>query len=226
MTCYVYWIKRKSFTNPNTQGYIGISNNPQNRFNQHKSSKQKVGNAIRKYRDIEFIILHETTRKEALELEKKYRPSDYIGWNVISGGSEPPRNHLSEDVRNRISDTLKTKNANPYSEKTHSPETIAKREEAKRKNKPKWFYNPGTGESKLFKTAFESPPEFWIPGKKTKKKPKIRGVDYECHTSNWHIIDPQGNEFEVFNLKKWCKENGLKYQTVYGSAKGWKTEQR
>lgn len=51
MRCYVYWIKRKHYTNPDEEGYVGISNDPQRRFGEHHLSDFKVGNAIRKYKE-------------------------------------------------------------------------------------------------------------------------------------------------------------------------------
>jgi len=49
------------------------------------------------------------------------------------------------------------------------------------------------------------------------------------HFKKWHIIDPDGNEITVINLKKFCRENGLIDTTMrrvalglYANHKGWK----
>jgi len=71
-----------------------VSINPQKRFDQgHKKNFDSfVGKAIKKYSDeIELVILHGNISEEkALQLEKKYRPKECIGWNIAPGGGKPP----------------------------------------------------------------------------------------------------------------------------------------
>jgi len=222
MECYVYWIKRKEHTDPYSQGYVGISNDPQRRFVEHTLSDYKVGNAISKYNDIELVILHEClVREDALSLENKYRPEDYIGWNVICGGKEPPRNHLTEKTCKKISQTLKDRGCSPYCSKTHSKESIEKSNKTKRQLKYRWYHNPKTLECKSIATSIEPIPEGWKPGRKPKqiKEPKINIGNTKC----WNVLSPNGETFQVKNLKQWCKQNNIPYlATFVGKPNGWK----
>ena len=157
----VYWIKRKEMTNPYSQGYIGVTSfSIQERFEQHSKNiykKSIVKKAIDKYDDIEIIELYSGNEIECLKLENHYRPDELIGWNMAIGGGYPPR--MNEDTAKKISNTLKFKNANPYSEKTHSAEAIEKRKKSMAGRK--WFYNPETRQNK----RLHEQPMGWLPGK-------------------------------------------------------------
>lgn len=87
----VYWIRRKDHNNILSEGYVGITNNIDNRMKQHKKSKNIVGKAIRKYQDIVVDIIHlNISKKEALQVENNLRPVEMIGWNMCAGGNIPP----------------------------------------------------------------------------------------------------------------------------------------
>jgi predicted GIY-YIG superfamily endonuclease len=211
---YVYWIKRKEFNDPYTEGYIGISNNPIKRFVNHKTRNDNphLKRALEIYNDIEIIILHEcNTREEVVALEKLYRPDKHQGWNIIPGGDTPPRNHLTDDVRAKISNTLKSKNTCPYNENTHSPEAIEKRKKSMVGRK--WFYNPQTNESVLS----HNQPTGWSVGRKLIEEnvsnPKTRGVDYICNTKNWRLFINNDLVFEGNNVRMFLKNAG--YISIY-----------
>jgi len=97
----VYCIKRPNHTN-DFRRYIGVSHNsstwnPYKRFEQHKVSKHRVGNFIRKNLDVEFHILFEgLTKEEAYRLESILVPKNYIERNKLqllnerAGGDIPP----------------------------------------------------------------------------------------------------------------------------------------
>lgn len=87
---FVYWYKRPDFTNPYTEGYIGITNNTRRRNLEHRRGTKNLHltNALNKYDDIEMIILHTCAKAEALELEYMYRPTKNIGWNMAAGGED------------------------------------------------------------------------------------------------------------------------------------------
>lgn len=87
----VYWYRRPEYTNPYTQGYIGITKNMKKRNQQHLSSKvvTHFTNALKAYQDITYEVLHsEITLEEASDLEYAYRPSTNIGWNSAIGGMD------------------------------------------------------------------------------------------------------------------------------------------
>ena len=87
----VYWYKRKTHTNPYTEGYIGITNNMERRNKEHLRNKNKTHftNALNIYADIHYEILHTNiTLEEASDLEYAYRPTTNIGWNSAIGGAD------------------------------------------------------------------------------------------------------------------------------------------
>lgn len=215
---YVYWIRRRIHTNPHTQGYVGISNDPERRYKEHLTAcvNEHLQHAFNLYDDIELSILHKcATRQESCELELMYRPKVNVGWNIIKGGDSPPRNHLTDDVRNRISQTHKTRGTNPYSANTHSPEAIARRKLAVKGMY--WFYNPLTSETGKFKIC----PDGWLSGRKPKAPKKIRGVDYVAHVATWEVISPNKEVYQITNLKHWCNQRDIPYLRVYQSQCGW-----
>jgi len=223
---YIYWVKRKGYDDYLSEGYIGFSNNVEERFKSHEKNNSRVGNAIRKYDDIELETLFSFEKEEdALKKEKELRPKKYIGWNIAIGGQKPPEIKNDLDIRKKISNTIKKLGVCPYSELTHSPESKEKAMRTKKNNKMKWYHNPETLEFRIIKTAIEDIPKNWKPGRKPapiKPKLKKRNVDYYCHVKKWKVISPEGKEYIVKNLKNWCEKNNYHYLTVYGSSKGWK----
>lgn len=77
-------------------GYIGITKNTKNRFQQHTWKRKKCNRhlrfALKKYGDqIKFSVLASGLDKEAAELlEEILRPIPNIGWNITAGGGIPP----------------------------------------------------------------------------------------------------------------------------------------
>ena len=103
----------------NGKGYIGKSKRPEVRYKEHFNRKKyenfAIHNAIKKYGkdNFHFEILAETTKKEVDDLEIKLiaEHKTFItehGYNETRGGDG---GEMSEDVRKRISETLKRKYA-------------------------------------------------------------------------------------------------------------------
>jgi len=95
----IYWLRHKSHTDLFTQGYIGVSVNPNERFRHHL--KNAIGNyhsdkvlskAIQKYGkdQIEMDILLTGDEKYCYLTEKLLRPNGFIGWNMREGGYHTP----------------------------------------------------------------------------------------------------------------------------------------
>lgn len=221
MTHFVYWIKRKGFKDPYTEGYVGISNDPTRRFIEHSAitNDTHVSRSIKKYNDIELVILHECNSvNESASIELAYRNDYNIGWNVCIGGGIPPSaSNLTPAKRLQISEKLKSYGSKPLSKNAYSPEAINKAKLARLGRSA--YHNPITGECKMLKIC----PVGWLPGRKSRKTKvnKIYGIDYFCNVDSWVVTDPQGNESVIFNLKQWCSINNVKYLTVYGNRKGW-----
>jgi len=82
-----------------TQGYIGVSVNPNERYRHH--IKNALGNyhsdkvlskAIQKYgkNQIQMDILLIANEKYCYDTEKQLRPNNFIGWNMREGGYHTP----------------------------------------------------------------------------------------------------------------------------------------
>lgn len=105
-----------------SQGYVGVSINAEKRFEQHlkRTQNKHLGFAIKKYGWDNLVksVLLISDKEYCLDFEKKLRPSDKIGWNLIAGGGCPPvlRGHR-ENLRGR---TAWNKG------KKMSPETVEK----------------------------------------------------------------------------------------------------
>lgn len=90
----LYWIRHKDHTDIFSQGYVGVSKNAETRFNQHYSNpvNKHLGFAIKKYgwnNLIKQVILI-SDDNYCLNIEKKLRPKENIGWNITIGGGLPP----------------------------------------------------------------------------------------------------------------------------------------
>ena len=90
----LYWIAHPDHTDMFTQGYIGVSGNPELRWRQHS---QRVCNphlthAIKKYGWDALIKKVVLIADEAYcyAMEAKLRAEDAIGWNIVKGGNKPP----------------------------------------------------------------------------------------------------------------------------------------
>lgn len=106
---YVYWIHHENQKDPETEGYIGVTNNPDARFRKHRNSKENnfvKGNIAK---GATMSILHEVSSyDEAYQIEKDYRP-DIRGWNLAAGGlggvfNSMPEGWHSERNRKRYAD--------------------------------------------------------------------------------------------------------------------------
>lgn len=123
---FVYWIKHKNHKDIKTEGYVGISINPEKRFKNHISydANKHLRNALIKYKDdITIQIVIEEEKDFCLLLEEELRPNDNIGWNIVKGGGLPPnikgmktprkkkpiRQPLKQSTKEKISKSLKAK---------------------------------------------------------------------------------------------------------------------
>ena len=93
--CSVYHICRESDRFDYSKGYIGVSKDTSKRWSRHRTDpcNPHLGNALDKYDDISFYVLVSGSEKYCYELEEELRPDSEMGWNIIPGGTKPPR-HL------------------------------------------------------------------------------------------------------------------------------------
>jgi hypothetical protein len=81
-------------------GYVGVSKNAQKRWlyghswahRKGRHDNPKMANAISKYGWDNLIktVLVVADENYCYDLERKIRPSDNIGWNLVTGGGKPP----------------------------------------------------------------------------------------------------------------------------------------
>lgn len=93
MKHYVYHICREGREDELDHGYIGVTVDPQRRWDQHQrcaynqNLQQKVYHFMRKFKDtISFRIIFEGSFEEAYEFEAAQRPEQGMGWNMARGG--------------------------------------------------------------------------------------------------------------------------------------------
>ena len=94
MTYSVYLIHHKNHSDVFSQGYVGVSKNPKDRWNRHwkYNGNEHLTRAIKKYgwNNLikEIILIGE--EKYCYFIENKLRNKNGIGWNIVSGGGNPP----------------------------------------------------------------------------------------------------------------------------------------
>lgn len=124
---HLYWVHLSEHSDPFTEGYIGISTQPQIRFRQHTTdiAKRSGSRILRQYVDENGIDdLHHTilssfnSKEEARNEEKRYRPKTNIGWNIWVGGGVSPdctgRIDSEETKKQRTESIIKTKSSRSY----------------------------------------------------------------------------------------------------------------
>ena len=81
-------------------GYIGVTKDPARRSNKHLSGKSHINKMLTPHS--KFSIISKGTVDEMIELEKLYRSSAGIGWNVRAGGGGN-FSEISEETRAKLS---------------------------------------------------------------------------------------------------------------------------
>jgi hypothetical protein len=115
----VYWVRHQDHTDIFSQGYVGISSKPKLRWNHHfnQPTNSHMKNAINKYgwdNLVKQVVLI-ADKDYCLDIEKKLRPIDFIGWNATAGGGMPPRpkkgmgkgHFVSAETRKKLSESAK-----------------------------------------------------------------------------------------------------------------------
>ena len=188
----VYWIHLPE--HHLSEGYIGISENVERRFQQHKGEDRKSSNphlksAFEKYGDrVKMVVLFEGERKDCLKVEKELRPEKGMGWNVIEGGGDPPKVDWTGKTHNpeAIEKIKKSKKGTKWKEdqrekftashsgekhhmfgKEHSDEARWKMSETRSKKNLKWITN---GIENKSIQGDEALPEGWNFGRTLKKR--------------------------------------------------------
>lgn len=141
-----------------------------------------------------------TTRKKADEVERKYiqhlLKQGYRLTNLTSGGDG--HFEMSEVTRKKMSDSHKgTKNH--FYGRHHSEETKKKISEAN-KGKTSWLKGKKVNSKMLAHLKRIQP---------LTKSPKAKQKQIKAVSKTYKFLDPQGQEVEIVNLAKYCRENSL-----------------
>jgi predicted GIY-YIG superfamily endonuclease len=159
--CYVYWIHLPEYTDVLSQGYVGISKKPRQRFQTHlkRPENAKMKNYIRKHPEAIMTVLLKSTRMMCEQVEKKLRPDKGIGWNIaIGGGTTPSQKNIPKNSlhKRRIGDGNRGK--------VHEYLASYNRDvKSKQMRGTVWYYDPLTKVSKYFIPGTQ--PEHWIKGR-------------------------------------------------------------
>jgi len=97
-THVVYWLHFQEHDNIETDGYIGVTNNPFRRLREHlynpSSKKDKnpfLSSIVKKHKTkIIQTIIFQGSEDSCYSLEYTLRPVKNIGWNCSIGGNRPP----------------------------------------------------------------------------------------------------------------------------------------
>lgn len=103
----VYWIRLQEHTDPNTQGYIGVSKNAHRRMRIHIAGcvdgthyNPHLLNAVNKYGESNIVldIILFGDEQFCYETESILRPKKGIGWNIAPGGHRGPGRPLGASL--------------------------------------------------------------------------------------------------------------------------------
>lgn len=92
--CFVYWIYDNTCIDEKLHGYVGVSHDPDKRFQTHIRNSRVPSQSSMK-------ILFEGTRDECFEFERVMRPTKSIGWNNAVGGAHGWRMGFNHDEATR-----------------------------------------------------------------------------------------------------------------------------
>jgi predicted GIY-YIG superfamily endonuclease len=87
---YVYWIHLKDQWDPTEDGYIGVSQDPEQRFKQHRKTTNPMLAEGMKNPDVVMDIMFVGSYECAMMRERCFRPRPNMGWNINIGGKVPP----------------------------------------------------------------------------------------------------------------------------------------
>lgn len=188
--------------NVNGKLYIGVTNNFNKRMREHSYAYNdyRISRAIRKYgwENFSSKIICTTENKDQAykELEPKYiaegKTNDpNIGYNSTAGGegsvgynpsSQTRKKMRDKKLGRKLSEEHKTKIAESNRGKKRTPEARAKMSESMKGNK------------NFLGKSFSEETIQLLSNQKSK---------------TWSVMTPEGNIIEVFNMRKFCLDNGL-----------------
>ena len=194
---YLYWIHLMTEQDINIHGYVGITKFPERRFKEHqtrtKNPSNVTKNILENNGDVLYEILYCGDFSSCLKLEREFRPTTRIGWNVAKGGVATKNEALTG-----ITKSVPVWNRG-----------IAPSDEQIRKYKETWKNKMGNGyvSPNKGKTGRPSPKK----GKPGKSHPNTRVAT----SGLWQIYNTETNETDIIlGLRCWAKSMGFNDNTV------------
>lgn len=147
----VYWIREEHHKDIYTEGYVGITKKAlRERVREHKKNKGNsvVAGKLRKYINLVWTVVHEVkTLEEALLLERMYRPSQKIGWNLQKGGEIGVEPEWYSNPENSLRHSMKTSEATRCGIATKdTAEARSERAKLNRRNNPESYKGLAKGD--------------------------------------------------------------------------------
>jgi hypothetical protein len=88
----VYWLYDISCSWPQSEGYVGVTNNLRRRLREHR----------RRRKGFDVAVLFAGSDIECFTVERELRPRPSIGWNNGAGGPDGRKSGHSEETRKKI----------------------------------------------------------------------------------------------------------------------------
>lgn len=215
----------------NGKVYIGKARDIHERYKEHKKKlcgnghhNRHLQNAWNKYgeKSFKFQVLEYCSVEQLDEREKHfiaiYKPRGLI-YNLTDGGEGTLGHVVSSEARLKISLAKKGKRLPPHTEeakrkisigntgKVRTPEMRKRTSETRKGISP----TPFTQEYK---------DKIGLAHKGRKQRPEAIAKRVQSRSEWWIVIDPDGNEMEIQNLKAFCRENGLDQRHMSKVANG------
>jgi group I intron endonuclease len=202
--------------------YIGKTINPSQRLCAHIRSGYKKGNhkecwiygLLEKNLKPKMHIIEECLNDTWTEREKYYIRTTPNLTNHTEGGDSPSGHKMSDATKKKMSECRRGSN-NSFFGKTHSEESRKAMSDSNKKyleiNNPSFLGKTHTVDSKKIMSikAKERADRGEMP-----KLPIMRGKDNPASKERV-FISPSGENFTVYNLKKFCKENDLSHKIIF-----------
>jgi hypothetical protein len=97
---FVYWLFDVTCSIPQTEGYVGVTNNMKRRLTEHRAKRKRRPDKIG--RPFQYAVLFEGSDEECFSLEHELRPRPGISWNRGAGGPDARKSGHSAETRARI----------------------------------------------------------------------------------------------------------------------------
>lgn len=207
----------------NGKVYVGSSKNLKNRLNRHlwylkknTHSNSHLQRAWNKYGEdkFEFSVLEFVPDVNILLEREQHYMNLYLsykrdfGYNIlpIAGSSE----NMTEETRQKMSKSHKGQRA--WNKGIPQTQEVKDKLSKSQKGRPAW--NKGIHRTQETRDKISK----YLEGKPRIQEDKDKIA--KSLSKNWVVIDPMGKEYNITNLRKFCRENNLHSGAMVEVSKG------